>query len=78
MTAFYDFCSQLKLSHPDHMLVKRASSAEDNFERAIQSVAWCWFSHKSEWYRFAFFTDVSFFELCTYKEYTIEWESKLT
>ncbi|KAL9403203.1 hypothetical protein Peur_000175 [Populus x canadensis] len=30
---------QLKLSHPDHMLVKRASSAENNFERAVQSVA---------------------------------------
>ncbi|XP_052301640.1 coatomer subunit epsilon-1 isoform X2 [Populus trichocarpa] len=33
------YLSQLKLSHPDHVLVKRASSAEDNFERAVQSVA---------------------------------------
>ncbi|KAL9382957.1 hypothetical protein Peur_023280 [Populus x canadensis] len=33
------YFSQLKLSHPDHVLVKRASSAEDNFERAVQSVA---------------------------------------
>ncbi|OAY31616.1 coatomer subunit epsilon-1 [Manihot esculenta] len=33
------YLSQLKLSHPDHMLVKRASSAEENFERAVQSVA---------------------------------------
>ncbi|XP_044495116.1 coatomer subunit epsilon-1-like [Mangifera indica] len=33
------YLSQLKLSHPHHILVKRASSAEENFERAIQSVA---------------------------------------
>ncbi|XP_041025607.1 coatomer subunit epsilon-1 [Juglans microcarpa x Juglans regia] len=33
------FLSQLKLSHPDHMLVKRSSSAEESFNRAIQSVA---------------------------------------
>ncbi|XP_027184981.1 coatomer subunit epsilon-1-like [Coffea eugenioides] len=33
------FLSQLKLSHPDHLLVKRVSSAEDNFERALQTVA---------------------------------------
>ncbi|XP_044479404.1 coatomer subunit epsilon-1-like [Mangifera indica] len=33
------YLNQLKLSHPHHMLVKRASSAEENFERAIQSVA---------------------------------------
>ncbi|KAH8518240.1 hypothetical protein H0E87_000185, partial [Populus deltoides] len=33
------YLSQLKLSHPDHMLVKHASSAENNFERAVQSVA---------------------------------------
>ncbi|KAJ9163164.1 hypothetical protein P3X46_022863 [Hevea brasiliensis] len=33
------YLSQLKLSHPDHMLVKRSSSAEENFERALQSVA---------------------------------------
>jgi coatomer protein complex subunit epsilon len=31
--------SQLKLSHPEHILVKRVSSAEDNFERAVQLVA---------------------------------------
>ncbi|KAG1371087.1 Coatomer subunit epsilon-1 [Cocos nucifera] len=31
--------AQLKLSHPDHMLVQRASSAEDSFERAAQSIA---------------------------------------
>ncbi|KAE8723422.1 Coatomer subunit epsilon-2 [Hibiscus syriacus] len=33
------FLSQLKLTHPEHILVKRASSAEDSFERAVQSVA---------------------------------------
>jgi coatomer protein complex subunit epsilon len=33
------YLSQLKLAHPDHILVKRSLSAEDNFERAIQSVA---------------------------------------
>ncbi|KAA0052455.1 hypothetical protein IC582_017656 [Cucumis melo] len=33
------FLSQLKLSHPDHMLVKRISTAEENFDRAVQSVA---------------------------------------
>ncbi|XP_031281151.1 coatomer subunit epsilon-1 [Pistacia vera] len=33
------YLSQLKLSYPHHILVKRATSAEDNFERAIQSVA---------------------------------------
>ncbi|KAM7263241.1 hypothetical protein ACFE04_000924 [Oxalis oulophora] len=33
------YLSQLKLAHPDHILVKRFSSAEDSFERAIQSVA---------------------------------------
>lgn len=34
------FCSQLKLSHPDHMLVKRSSSAEESFDRAVQTTAW--------------------------------------
>ncbi|KAL3522943.1 hypothetical protein ACH5RR_015777 [Cinchona calisaya] len=33
------FLSQLKLSHPDHLLVKRVSAAEENFERALQTVA---------------------------------------
>ncbi|XP_011005335.1 PREDICTED: coatomer subunit epsilon-1-like [Populus euphratica] len=33
------YLSQLKISHPDHMLVKRASSAKNNFERAVQAVA---------------------------------------
>ncbi|KAJ9140912.1 hypothetical protein P3X46_031503 [Hevea brasiliensis] len=33
------YLSQLTLTHPDHILVKRASSAEENFERAVQSVA---------------------------------------
>ncbi|XP_065847555.1 coatomer subunit epsilon-1 [Euphorbia lathyris] len=33
------YLSQLKLSHPEHMLVRRGSSAEDSFERAVQSVA---------------------------------------
>ncbi|WCJ24400.1 Coatomer epsilon subunit [Euphorbia peplus] len=33
------YLSQLKISSPEHMLVKRASSAEDSFERAVQSVA---------------------------------------
>jgi hypothetical protein len=34
------FCSQLKLSHPDHVLVKRVSAAEESFDRALQSVSW--------------------------------------
>ncbi|XP_057429564.1 coatomer subunit epsilon-1-like isoform X2 [Lotus japonicus] len=29
--------SQLKLSHPDHVLVKRVSTAEESFDRALQS-----------------------------------------
>ncbi|KAL4274036.1 hypothetical protein GQ457_13G018980 [Hibiscus cannabinus] len=33
------YLSQLKLTHPEHILVKRPSSAEDGFERAVQSVA---------------------------------------
>ncbi|GLT35630.1 hypothetical protein SLA2020_100660 [Shorea laevis] len=33
------YVSQLKLSHEDHILVKRLSSAEESFERALQSVA---------------------------------------
>ncbi|GMP71560.1 hypothetical protein CsSME_00029915 [Camellia sinensis var. sinensis] len=33
------FLNQLKLSHPDHMLVKRASSAEESFDRAVQTIA---------------------------------------
>ncbi|KAJ8758642.1 hypothetical protein K2173_000363 [Erythroxylum novogranatense] len=33
------YLSQLKLSHPGHMLVKRSSSAEDGFERAVQAFA---------------------------------------
>ncbi|KAF2555842.1 hypothetical protein F2Q68_00014839 [Brassica cretica] len=33
------YLSQLKLSHPEHVLVKRAASAEDNLERALQSFA---------------------------------------
>jgi hypothetical protein len=33
-------CSQLKLSHPDHVLVKNSASSEANFERALQAVAW--------------------------------------
>jgi coatomer protein complex subunit epsilon len=33
------YLNQLKLSHPEHVLVKRAASAEDNFERALQSFA---------------------------------------
>ncbi|KAE8695527.1 Coatomer subunit epsilon-2 [Hibiscus syriacus] len=32
------YLSQLKLTHPEHILVKRAASAEDSFERAVQSV----------------------------------------
>ncbi|GLU17483.1 hypothetical protein SLE2022_338490 [Rubroshorea leprosula] len=32
------YLSQLKLSHEDHILVKRLSSAEESFERALQSV----------------------------------------
>ncbi|XP_031092819.1 coatomer subunit epsilon-1-like isoform X2 [Ipomoea triloba] len=33
------YLSQLKLSHPNHMLVKRSSSAEENFDRAVQTIA---------------------------------------
>lgn len=33
------YLSQLKLSHPEHLLVKRAAAAEDSFDRALQSVA---------------------------------------
>ncbi|KAG9439015.1 hypothetical protein H6P81_019180 [Aristolochia fimbriata] len=33
------YLSQLRLSHPDHMLVKRTSAAEDSFERALQAMA---------------------------------------
>ncbi|XP_076927421.1 coatomer subunit epsilon-1-like [Bidens hawaiensis] len=32
------FLSQLKLSHPEHMLVKRVSTAEVSFDRAVQTV----------------------------------------
>ncbi|GAA0139706.1 vesicle coat protein [Lithospermum erythrorhizon] len=32
------YLSQLKLSHPDHMLVKRALSAEETFDRAVQTI----------------------------------------
>ncbi|KAF5198960.1 Coatomer subunit epsilon-2 [Thalictrum thalictroides] len=32
------YLSQLKLSHPEHMLVKRISTAEENFDRAVQNV----------------------------------------
>ncbi|XP_042512642.1 coatomer subunit epsilon-1-like [Macadamia integrifolia] len=33
------FLSQLKLSHPDHILVKRMVSAEESFDRAVQTIA---------------------------------------
>ncbi|EYU19071.1 hypothetical protein ABFS82_13G185600 [Erythranthe guttata] len=33
------YLSQLKLSHPDHVLVKRASTGEESFDRAVQTVA---------------------------------------
>ncbi|OMO73737.1 Coatomer, epsilon subunit [Corchorus olitorius] len=33
------YLSQLKLTHPEHILVKRSSAAEDSFERALQTVA---------------------------------------
>lgn len=33
------YLNQLKLTHPDHMLVKRASSGDESFERALQSFA---------------------------------------
>ncbi|XP_050368561.1 coatomer subunit epsilon-1 [Argentina anserina] len=33
------FLSQLRLAHPEHVLVKRTSSAEESFDRAVQSVA---------------------------------------
>ncbi|KAL7131231.1 hypothetical protein ABFS83_13G184600 [Erythranthe nasuta] len=33
------YLSQLKLSHPDHVLVKRASTGEESFDRAVQAVA---------------------------------------
>ncbi|CAA0823785.1 Coatomer subunit epsilon-1 [Striga hermonthica] len=33
------YLSQLKLSDPEHILVKRASTAEESFDRAVQTVA---------------------------------------
>eukprot|EP01018_Ginkgo_biloba_P039957 Gb_19817 [translate_table: standard] len=33
------YLSQLKLSHPEHILIKRASGAEESFDRAVQAVA---------------------------------------
>ncbi|XXG45179.1 hypothetical protein AAC387_Pa02g0331 [Persea americana] len=33
------YLSQLKLTHPDHLLVKRQSTAEESFDRAVQSVS---------------------------------------
>ncbi|CAN4081921.1 unnamed protein product [Withania somnifera] len=33
------YLNQLKLSSPDHTLVKRATSAEESFDRAVQTVA---------------------------------------
>ncbi|KAK3030870.1 hypothetical protein RJ639_037327 [Escallonia herrerae] len=33
------YLSQLKLSHPEHVLVKRASAAEESFDRAVQTLA---------------------------------------
>ncbi|XP_073058457.1 coatomer subunit epsilon-1-like [Primulina eburnea] len=33
------YLNQLKLSHPDHILVKCASTAEEKFDRAVQNVA---------------------------------------
>ncbi|KAI8001394.1 Coatomer subunit epsilon-1 [Camellia lanceoleosa] len=33
------FLNQMELSHPDHLLVKRASSAEESFDRAVQTIA---------------------------------------
>ncbi|XP_073155326.1 coatomer subunit epsilon-1-like [Henckelia pumila] len=33
------YLNQLKLSHPDHLLVKAASTAEEKFDRAVQNVA---------------------------------------
>ncbi|KAL6206375.1 hypothetical protein ACLB2K_023623 [Fragaria x ananassa] len=33
------FLSQLRLAHPEHVLVKRAAAAEESFDRAVQSVA---------------------------------------
>ncbi|XP_059667496.1 coatomer subunit epsilon-1 [Cornus florida] len=33
------YLNQLKLAHPDHMLVKRSSAAEESFDRAVQTVA---------------------------------------
>ncbi|KAL3344183.1 hypothetical protein AABB24_023559 [Solanum stoloniferum] len=33
------YLSQLKISHPDHMLVGHAASAEEIFDRAVQTVA---------------------------------------
>ncbi|KAK9152242.1 hypothetical protein Syun_010551 [Stephania yunnanensis] len=33
------FLSQLKLTHPEHILVRRMETAEENFDRALQAVA---------------------------------------
>lgn len=32
------YLSQLRLSHPDHILLKRSSTAEESFDRAVQTV----------------------------------------
>ncbi|XP_030480398.1 coatomer subunit epsilon-1 [Cannabis sativa] len=33
------FLTQLKLAHPDHILIKRSATAEESFDRAVQTVA---------------------------------------
>ncbi|KAK9156182.1 hypothetical protein Sjap_003662 [Stephania japonica] len=33
------FDVQLKLTHPEHILVRRIETAEENFDRALQAVA---------------------------------------
>lgn len=33
------YLSQMKVTHPEHMFMKRLSASEENFERAVQSVA---------------------------------------
>ncbi|CAA7405517.1 unnamed protein product [Spirodela intermedia] len=56
------FLRQLKLHHPEYMLVKRLSAAEEAFERSLQwAVPWI-SSAKNEQYIY-FFLDLCFFGL---------------
>lgn len=59
-------CSQLKLSHPEHVLVKRVSSAEESFDRALQSFS-SWVS------MIEFLSRVEWCEIFPCNFYTLSW-----